>query len=271
VRLVWGSLLLAVGCRFEVAALPVRGADDLAVSDLGTVASDQASGPADLTSLPSPDLSTTAPKDMASPPKDMASAPPDMTSPPPDMVVVSTLAGAAVAVVNANVALATEGTLDWAHWGRTDEDDFDHSATGQTRISNFVRVGTNTDAFRYANDPRTFSWTGGTPTATSAGTTTGIYVPAATAGVQITSVCDGASHTLRVYLTGWQSRARLSARITDNSQTFSIDHSGSVAADYRPVYDLTYRCASPLKLEVTWQVLQDYGTANIGIASATLR
>ena len=89
--------------------------------------------------------------------------------------------------------------------------------------------------------------------------------------MQLTSVCDGASHTLRVYLTGWQSTARLSARITDNSQTFSANHSGSMLADYRPVYDLTYRCAAPLKLEVTWQVQVEYGTANVGFASATLR
>jgi hypothetical protein len=38
--------------------------------------------------------------------------------------------------------LTTEGTLDWAVWGRSVVGDFDHKATGGTKISNWTALGT---------------------------------------------------------------------------------------------------------------------------------
>ena len=252
-RAMFLSALLAAGCRFGVAGLPIRGADD------GGGIPDLAVAPGDAATATPLDLAAAA--DLAAP-LDLA-VPPDLATPP-------SLSGQLVTVGTA-IALTTEGTLDWAHWGLAAAGDFDHRALGGTRISDFTRIGTTATVFRYANDPRSYTWADGTPTAAATATPTGIYVPAATAGVRITAACDGSARTLRVYLTGWQSSAVLSARISDGSRTYTDQNAGSMSADYRPVYELVYRCGPPLDLEVSWSVNQNYGSSNVGIAAATLQ
>src|SRR4026207_488965 len=41
----------------------------------------------------------------------------------------------------ANVNLTPEGSLDWAHWGLTAPDDFNHKAGISSQVTNFMVIG----------------------------------------------------------------------------------------------------------------------------------
>ena len=61
------------------------------------------------------------------------------------------------------VNLTTEGTTDWVHWG---DASLNRKAGVTAQLSTYTKVGTGTVS-TYSNDPRTLSWTDGTPTASS--------------------------------------------------------------------------------------------------------
>src|SRR5689334_18020720 len=63
------------------------------------------------------------------------------------------------------VDLTGQGSLDWAHWGLTSTNSFDHRnlPAGQSQISGFTLVGTN--LVQQTNGIAVnYSWTNGTPT-----------------------------------------------------------------------------------------------------------
>src|SRR5947207_15024819 len=75
-----------------------------------------------------------------------------------------------------SVNLTTEGTSDWAHWGLNTATDFNHKATGGTQISNVSLIGAGSTKARFRDSASTYTWTGGTPTASATNTPTGINI-----------------------------------------------------------------------------------------------
>jgi hypothetical protein len=67
--------------------------------------------------------------------------------------------------------LTTEGTTDWVHWG---DGSLNRKAGVTAQLSTYTMVGGGTPN-TYNDDPRTLSWTDGTPTA-SASHRDGLYI-----------------------------------------------------------------------------------------------
>ena len=77
------------------------------------------------------------------------------------------------------INLTAEGTIDWAHWGRTSPADFNHRAGVAQQISNFTLIGQG-PILQFGDNFTGYSWTNGTrpepraalPASTSITTTT---------------------------------------------------------------------------------------------------
>ncbi len=175
--------------------------------------------------------------------------------------ITTNLTGSVVAS-SATVNLTTEGTSDWAHWSG-----YDHKSSGGSKISNYTAIGTGS-VLNYNDDPRTLTWSDGTPTA-SGSNRNGIYITGIGRGFQITAPADLTTRTLKVYVGGWQSGGTLTAQLSDASSADYVNTSISGAGQYNAVYTLTYKAASAGKL-LTVKWVQASGTGNVTLQAATL-
>jgi hypothetical protein len=174
----------------------------------------------------------------------------------------SALAGVGVAS-SATVNLTTLGTSDWAKWPG-----YIHKAVGGAQISNYAMVGA-VNAVTYSSDPRTVTWSDGTPTA-SGSDKAGVYAIGIGNGFQITAPAGTASRTLYVYVGGWSSGGRLVAHLSDNSVPDYVNASYSGAGLYDAVYTLTYRTAlEGRQLVVKWT--QASGAGIVTLQGAALK
>ena len=172
------------------------------------------------------------------------------------------LAGLVVPVTSP-VNLTTVGTSDWAHWAG-----YDHKATGGSQISNFTMVG-GQPASLYGNDPRTLTWTDGTPTA-SGSNAQGVFVVGTGNGFQITAPADLTSRTLLVYVGGWNSTGQLTATLSDGSALTYVSPALTASGQYDGAYQLTYSAASAGRtLTIEWK--QIAGTGNVTLQGAALK
>ena len=175
--------------------------------------------------------------------------------------VLSNLTGVGVSS-SATVNLTTEGSSDWAHWSG-----YDHKSSGGSKISNYTVVGTGS-VLSYNDDPRTCTWSDGTPTA-SGSNKNGIYITGVGKGFQITAPADLTQRTLKVYVGGWISGGTLTASLSDGSAPDYVNSSFSGTAQYNAVYTLSYKAASAGKL-LTVKWVQASGTGNVTLQAATL-
>jgi hypothetical protein len=176
--------------------------------------------------------------------------------------VTGSLVGSGVAS-SATVNLTTTGTADWAHWNG-----YDHKSSGGGKISNYTVVGSGS-VLNYNNDPRTCTWSDGTPT-TSGSNINGIYITGIGKGFQITAPADLSSRTLKVYVGGYISGGTLTASLSDGSAADYVNSSfSSGSAQYDAVYTLTYKAASSNKL-ITVKWTQSSGSGNVTLQAAAL-
>jgi hypothetical protein len=171
-----------------------------------------------------------------------------------------TLSGAAA--LTSVVDLTAVGMVDWAHWLP-----FNRMAGG-VRISDYVPVGTG-NVSTYFDDPRTFTWTNGTPTLigndNSGATTSGIG-----AGVSFSVAADTTPRTLIIYVGGINSTGKLTAHLSDGSAADFVDMSLTGSGRYGGTYTLTFKSASAgQQLVVTWT--QAAGTGSISLQAAAVR
>ena len=172
----------------------------------------------------------------------------------------------------ANVNLATEGTADWAHWGLTSANSFNHKNGVTQQISNYTKIGSGTIQ-RYTNNPNSYSWTGGTPTATATNTLTGLYITGVNNGFQITVPADTTQKTLRIYVGLWAAGGRFEASLSDGSAATFVDTSlvNSGGTSNR-VYTINYQAGSPgQSLIIKWTTNTVFNNwSNITLQAATL-
>jgi hypothetical protein len=141
--------------------------------------------------------------------------------------------------------LTSLGTVDWAHWGRAKTyTNFDHKATGGSKISNVTVVGAGSNVGANSISGRASTWTDGTPTGSV--TNDGGYIwsnGALNTGYSFTAPADTTPRTLYVYAGGFQTASQLTAHLSDGSTAdYVVTASGS--ASYTNLYAITYRAAS---------------------------
>jgi hypothetical protein len=172
--------------------------------------------------------------------------------------------------IPASVDLNAEGTADWAHWGTSSANSFDHKSTSSQRISNFSLVGSGTPMACTTGE--SYAWNNGSPTA-SANTRTCIYIVGTNNGFQISAPADTAQRTLNLYVGLWAAAGRLEATLSDGSAATFVDTSLSNTSDTsNRVYSLNYRARSAGQtLTVKWTLGTAYNAwSNVTLHSATL-
>jgi hypothetical protein len=175
----------------------------------------------------------------------------------------------------ASADLTAEGSADWAHWGLVLPSDFDHKAGVPQQISNFTRIGTN-DTQRLQDNFTAFSWSDGSPTLGTNGTTTGVFTYGLTNGFLLTAPADTNSRTLKVYVGLYGAEGQFQAYLSDYSAPAYTDIAFKGATVYDNAYTnytLDYRAASSgqmLVVEFTARTLFDADYGNISLEAATL-
>jgi uncharacterized protein YndB with AHSA1/START domain len=169
---------------------------------------------------------------------------------------------AASVTCNSNsVNLTAVGTSDWAKWPN-----YVHKASGGSQISNYAIVGSGS-VQTYTNDPRTLSYSDGTPAA-SGSDRSGVYIAPRGSGFRVTAPADAAARTLYLYAGGFNSSGTLTVHLSDNSAPDYVS-SLSGSGQYDALYTITYAAASAgQQLVVTW--LQTSDSGNITLQGAAL-
>ena len=166
--------------------------------------------------------------------------------------------------------LTSVGTSDWAHWGLTSASSFDHKASGGGEISNYTLVGAG-NVLNFGNNPVGFTWTDGTPTASTTNSTTGIFVAGQGNGFRITAPADTTKRTLSVYVGVWESQGQMVAHLSDGSAADYVDTTLNNASGTTPgLYTFTYQAVSSGQtLTVTFTQFNNT-SGNVTLQAATL-
>ena len=169
--------------------------------------------------------------------------------------------------------LTAEGQRDWTHWGLTTNNFFDHKANVVQQISDVTKLGTNV-VKRYGDNYTGYSWSDGTPTASTNGTTTGVFITGVTNGFEINVPADTNSRTLKIYVGLYGAQASFQAWLSDFSGPAYTDTTlSNFFGNSYAVYTVTYAAASSGQaLTVRYRSLklfdQDFG--NVTLQAATL-
>ena len=162
------------------------------------------------------------------------------------------------------VSLTSEGTTDWRHWG---DSSLNHKAGVTAQLSNYTVVGTQ-NVLAYSNDLRPISWSDGTPTASAASDTNGLYIQGLGQGFSFTAPADTTSRTLVVHLGGWKSGGTLTAHLSDGSAADFTDTTATASGQYDRNYTLIYSGASAGQtLTVTWKMSSGSGNVTLNAAA----
>ena len=153
------------------------------------------------------------------------------------------LAGA-TALPSAAVDLTAEGTADWAHWGLSSPTSFDHKAGVSQQISTYVEIGTAI-AQQFSDNFTAYSWADGTPTASTNGTRTGVFIQGLANGFMLTAPAGNDPRTLKVYVGLYGVQGKFQAYLSDFSAPAYTDASPkSVYGNAYAVYAINYTSAS---------------------------
>jgi len=167
------------------------------------------------------------------------------------------------AATPASVNLTTEGTIDWAHWGRNGALVFNRKANlTPPLISDILKLG-NGDRSWFSDCPTAFSWTDGTPTASATNTTTGTLTNGAVGnGLEITVPADTNLRTLKLYVGVWFTRGKLEASLSDGSAPVYIDSTmDNNNGKINGVYTINYKAGSAAQvLKIRLTIVNQYNS-----------
>ena len=176
------------------------------------------------------------------------------------------------------VNLASEGTLDWAHWGYSGFPSEDRKQGGSVllKMTNAASMFAGVTPNSYSSGATSFTWTGGMPNASITASASGVAANDTNSGFTITAPADTMTRTLKVYVGVLRAAGELHAYLSDNSATPYRDWTISDGAGaHNGVYTIRYRSASPNQtLYVTWANAKDFSTDfsdRVALQAATLR
>jgi hypothetical protein len=184
--------------------------------------------------------------------------------------VVPSLSSSHIALAR-DLNLSVIGSEDWAHWGLTDQNSFNHKS-GVNKISDISLVGGGVK-LRYTDHPYGCTWTDGTPTASASNVKTGVYVQGINKGFSLTVPADTTKRILTLNTSLFHSNMRVVSHLSDNSSPDLTDDTISDLVDFTLLeYAIEYRAASAGQtLTVTVTSITGSGAdCNVTLESATL-
>jgi hypothetical protein len=174
---------------------------------------------------------------------------------------------ASFATQTTDIDLTATGTSDWSHWGLVDATSFDHKQGGGQ-----ITLSASNPLVHYTNDLVGFTWTDGSPTASSAGTHTGVYVQSVGGSVSVTAPADTSMRTLIVWSTSYLTTVTVTATLSDGSAPAYTDSTyGTLSTTNERFYTFTYRAGSPGQSLVVTMTIDAAGlNGNVSVPAATL-
>ena len=194
-----------------------------------------------------------------------------------DPVLVAEIQGggslSATVDVPANVDIST-GTTDWVHWGNPDSaNNIDRKAGIAAQISDITALA-NGDILVADDTSRggvSYSWSGGVPTDTQAGTTTQVFMQGYKNGFTLTIPADTTLRTAKLYLGFGFGSSRLRASLSDGSATPWINVFSTTDFYNEKVVTFQFQAASAGQtLVIRDQVVNDAGFAYVDLEAATV-
>lgn len=171
----------------------------------------------------------------------------------------------------AAVALATVGPTDWVKWENS-ANAAERSASGGSLISNWTALG-GTSPTGFGGDARTFSWTGGTPTA-SGSNSNGVFGNGGSvgSGFSFTVPADTTTRMLRLYVGGYNCQGTLTATLSDGSAApLTIVGNNNSGGAGPTNYEITFEAGSGGQtLTLAYTMAVDNGSGNVSMCAAAL-
>ncbi|MBB4690527.1 hypothetical protein [Paractinoplanes abujensis] len=171
--------------------------------------------------------------------------------------------------VPGKVDLSAEGTSDWVHWGLDGTFSLERDRGGDFRI---LEGAPTAPRFRHSLSPAQFTWSGGDPVATAAGTRTGIRTCGQGNGFTLSAPAGTTPRILKLYLGSVSARGKLTARLSTGDSTGStvLDNRGGTLRT--AVVTVAYQAPRSGQIRLTWTTDSAYGKgcAGVTLEAATL-
>ncbi len=181
--------------------------------------------------------------------------------------MVGSLVGTS-SVAPSAVNLTSEGTADWADWGLTTANSFDHKAnvSGQVSTYTLVTAGTVTRAAL----PSQFTWSDGTPDV-SGSTTIGVAVSSVGQGFVLRVPASPTMRTLHLYVGVSRAGALFTAGLSDGSASVYSGTVDNTTGATMEEYTVRYSAASAGQtLQLSFTMTANHFSGTISLAAATL-
>jgi hypothetical protein len=199
-------------------------------------------------------------------PSPSRTTPPVFRSPTPDPGSVRLDQDAVPPVVD----LPAEGKSDWVHWGLNGTFSLERDKDGGFKV---LEGAPTAPRFRHELSPQQFTWTGGSPAASSGGTKSGIRTCGKGNGFTLSAPAGPTPRVLKLYVGSIAARGKLTARLSSGTA------GGSIVLDQRTdslrtaVLTVAYDAPRNGQLKLTWATDATYGRGCGGVAleAATLR
>ncbi len=173
---------------------------------------------------------------------------------------------ASVSVTPSNVDLTADGTLDWAHWGRSTASSLNRKSGVTTQIGAISPLGGAPRRFSADAARATYSWTDGTPVGSST-TGAGLYFTGSNNGFEFTVPADTSAKQLQVHLGGWQARGRIEVSLSDGTTPY-VTTVQNLSTAFDRTLTVDFQAASPGQT-LTVRYIKETGS-NITLQAATL-
>jgi len=166
-----------------------------------------------------------------------------------------------------NVDLTAEGATDWVYWGFTGPGTYDTKAN---LIGNYTQIGA--DAMKVVTSRTSFSWTDGTPDASSGGPTLATAGMIVTDGYELDVPVTTTHQVLNVYVSANFAYAHVEASLLDGSAPLFVDNPQTTLGTVRYTFGIAAASSTTLKIKIT-NVGRTFYTGNggsIALQAATL-
>ena len=191
----------------------------------------------------------------------------EVSATPSSATGTGALSGAA-AVAPALTNLTTLGTANWSHWGDSTTPVL---MNGVTPI-NFTPIGTAT-INTWPTVADAFSWSNGTPTASTSNDASTVYSSGLNTGYQLVLPADTQQRTVSLFVGAYAATGQLTATLSDGSATpYVATLDNPTTNSVFDVYTITYQAGSAGQtLTLKWvQTNSHVSGGNIGIEALGL-
>jgi hypothetical protein len=204
----------------------------------------------------------------ATPTDEQVPIPLPSATPSPSMTPIDSIVVERVSVAT-TVDLASEGTVDWVHWGEQGRFSLERDRDGDFAI---LEGTPGEPRQRHTASPERFTWAGGRPMASSSGVASGIRTCGDGNGFTLSAPATTGSNTLKLYVGAINARGSLRLQLSTGGEAYTDLFTGRGDSMATTAYVVSYRASGTGKISIKWITDAAFGEDCGGVAlqAATL-